>query len=127
MKNEAYLTDGKTYVDHWNGEKWEPLSDDQQQALLRRIARKEIALLWRGSGRVAEFYLPPLPKEVRYPDVHVSLTGGDGNAYAIIVRAKRAMRREGIHPAMIEAFRDEAMSGDYDHLIRTCMAWVTVE
>jgi len=25
-----------------------------------------------------------------------------------------------------DAFMDEAMSGDYDHLLQTCMKWVSV-
>jgi hypothetical protein len=27
----------------------------------------------------------------------------------------------------IKQFQDEALSGDYDHLLQTCMAWVEVE
>lgn len=63
--------------------------------------------------------------EVKYPDVEVQLTGVDGNAFSVMGAVSRALRRAG-HADDIEAFHEEAMAGDYDHLLRTCMAWVTV-
>ncbi len=36
------------------------------------------------------------------------------------------MRRAGVPPTEIEAFRVEAMSGDYDNLLATAMKWVDV-
>ena len=44
---KAYLTDGRTWVSVWDGEKWVP---DK----LRKLGRAP--LIWR-SERVAEFYL----------------------------------------------------------------------
>lgn len=63
----------------------------------------------------------------RYPEIEVQLTGRDGNAFAILGEVQRALRRAGVEPDEIDAFRAEATSGDYDHLLRTCMAWVEVE
>jgi hypothetical protein len=37
------------------------------------------------------------------------------------------MRRAGIPEEVIERFVDEATSGDYNHLVATCMRWVDVE
>ena len=37
----------------------------------------------------------------------------------------RALRRAGNSPAVIQQFRDEAMSGDYDHLLQTALAYIT--
>ena len=39
----------------------------------------------------------------------------------------RALRHEGVEKEEIDQFMQEAMSGDYDHLLQTCMAWVEVE
>lgn len=63
----------------------------------------------------------------KYPDVTVRLVGEDGNAFAILGRVVRAMRKAEIGSAEIKAFQDEATSGDYDNLLATCMRWVTCE
>lgn len=63
----------------------------------------------------------------RYPEIKVRLVGEDGNAYAIVGRVVQAMRRSGIAPLMIDAFRSEAYGGDYDNLLRTCLEWVSCD
>ena len=62
----------------------------------------------------------------RYPDITVKLVGEDGNTYAIMGmgRVTRALRRHGIEDAEIDQFLTECRSGDYDHLVATCMQWV---
>ena len=60
----------------------------------------------------------------RYPHVTVQLTGEDGNAFSIIGRVTGALRAEGVSQEIISQFTAEAMSGDYDHLLQTCMKWV---
>lgn len=67
------------------------------------------------------------PSGVRYPDVTVELTGIEGNAGSVMGAVSRALRRAGVPSAEIDEFRSECMSGDYDHLLQTCMAWVAVE
>jgi hypothetical protein len=62
----------------------------------------------------------------RYPDVEVQLSGEDGNPFMIIGRVSRALRHAGASREEISRFRDEAMSGDYDHVLRTCMEWIVV-
>lgn len=62
--------------------------------------------------------------QIKYPEVHVQLTGKDGNAFAIIGRVQRAMQAAGIPQAEIEAFIQEATSGDYNHLLQTAMKTV---
>lgn len=62
---------------------------------------------------------------VRFPEITVQLSGEDGNAFAILARVRGAMKAAGLPAAVIEAFTDEASSGDYDDLLRTCMRWVT--
>jgi hypothetical protein len=61
-----------------------------------------------------------------YTNATVKLVGEDGNAFAILARVKRAIRQSD-HPELAEAFIAEATSGDYDHLLSTCMRYVTVE
>jgi len=62
----------------------------------------------------------------KYPDVEVQLTGEDGNAFFIIGRVGKAMRRAGIANDEIEAFRKEAMSGDYNGVLQAAMKYVNV-
>ena len=55
------------------------------------------------------------------------LSGTDGNAFGIIGRVIRALRTGGDDAkALIEPFKEEAMSGDYDHVIQTAMEYVEI-
>ena len=63
----------------------------------------------------------------KYPEVQVRLVGEDGNAFAILGRVQKALKRAGVDADEIKAFHDEATSGDYNHLLRTCMAWVDTD
>ena len=65
--------------------------------------------------------------EIKYPNITVQLTGEDGNAFAILVKVKRALRKGGVGEEEIGEFREDAMSGDYDHLLMTAMNWVDVQ
>ena len=65
--------------------------------------------------------------DVKFPDITVQLTGEDGNAFAIMGQCSRAMRKAGCSKEEIDAFMTEAQSGDYDHLLQTCMTWFNVE
>ncbi|MCL2780004.1 MAG: hypothetical protein FWD74_00655 [Actinomycetia bacterium] len=64
---------------------------------------------------------------MKYPDITVRLTGTDGNAFAVLGTVRRALQTAAVEPDEIDAFYAEAASGDYDHLLTTCMAWVDVE
>jgi hypothetical protein len=61
----------------------------------------------------------------KFPDVQVRLTGEDGNAFAIIGKVSKALKRAGHGDAAAE-FQAEAMSGDYNHLLATAMDYVDV-
>jgi hypothetical protein len=63
--------------------------------------------------------------EPRYPDIHLQLTGEDGNAFGILGRALREMRNARLDASTQEEFLAEAKSGDYDHLLLTCLKWFT--
>jgi hypothetical protein len=61
----------------------------------------------------------------KHPDVSVDLLGADGNAFAIIARVRKAMRRSGLGEAELQAYTDEAKSGDYANVLATTRRWVT--
>jgi hypothetical protein len=63
----------------------------------------------------------------KHPEITVKLVGGDGNAFAVLGSVIRAMRAAKLPDDEIRQFRDEAMSGDYDKLLQTCMKWVEVD
>jgi hypothetical protein len=56
----------------------------------------------------------------------VQLSGNDGNAFSIIGRVSKALRDNG-EGDKVRQFQTEATSGDYDHLLQTCMKYVDVE
>jgi hypothetical protein len=55
--------------------------------------------------------------------VSLPLVGEDGNAFAIMGRASRAMQRAGFTRDERDEYQTEAMSGDYDHLLQTTMLY----
>ena len=61
------------------------------------------------------------PKKLR-----VELSGADGNAFSIIARGTKALRRAG-RASEIDAFTTEARSGDYDHVLQTMFKWFDVD
>ena len=60
----------------------------------------------------------------RYPDIEVQLTGEDGNAFQIIMRVAKALYKHEAPPEDIKEFISEAKSGDYNHVLVTCLDWV---
>jgi hypothetical protein len=62
---------------------------------------------------------------IRFPHVRVQLVGADGNAFAILGRVSKAMRRAGVSDDDVAAYFAEATAGDYDHLL--CVTMRTVD
>lgn len=62
-----------------------------------------------------------------HPDITLQLTGEDGNALAILGRAVSAARKAGLASDEINTFRKEALRGDYNQLLQTCMARFSVQ
>lgn len=62
----------------------------------------------------------------KYPEVHVQLTGNDGNAFAILGRCRAAARAKNVPLNECNEFIDEATTGDYNHLLATAMKWFTI-
>ena len=57
----------------------------------------------------------------------LELTGHDGNAFAILGSAMRVAGKAGWTKEEVDKFMNEAQSGDYDHLLQTCMKYFDVE
>lgn len=62
----------------------------------------------------------------KYPDIEVQLSGEDGNAFFIIGRVRRALRKAGVSSEECDEFSNEAMSGDYQHVLQTAGRWVSI-
>jgi len=54
-------------------------------------------------------------KRVKRPAL--KLTGVDGNAFVILGLARSVGKKAGWSEAELDAMSDEAMTGDYDHLL----------
>jgi hypothetical protein len=61
-----------------------------------------------------------------YEKISVELTEEDGNAFAIMAKITRALRKGGASDTDIEKYQAESMSGSYDNLLQTAMKWVNV-
>jgi hypothetical protein len=62
----------------------------------------------------------------KYPRIVVSLINQDGNAFSILGKTIREMRRNHVSEHEINAFVKEASSGDYDHLLAVVQKYVQV-
>ena len=58
-------------------------------------------------------------------NIEVELVGQDGNAFAIMGAVIKALRRNG-YENLVDEYKKEAMSGDYDNLLRVTMDYVEV-
>ncbi len=63
---------------------------------------------------------------IKYPEIEVQLVGGDGNAFAIMGAVNTALRRGGVDKAERDEYMEQSMSGDYNNVLMTAMAWVSV-
>lgn len=51
----------------------------------------------------------------------LKLVGEDGNVFFILGKAVRVARQAGWSEEKIEKFKEDAMSGDYNNVLRLCM------
>ena len=65
----------------------------------------------------------------KYPNILITLDmdGPGGNVFSIVGRVQRALRSEGVSHDEREKFKNEAISGDYKHVLETVREWVEVE
>ena len=59
-------------------------------------------------------------------NIVVNLIGQDGNAYFILGRVIKALKKAG-RTDLVEEYKKEATKGDYNHLLATTMEYVEVE
>jgi len=57
----------------------------------------------------------------------VKLIGQNGNAFSVMGNVKRALKRAGADQEYIDQYLEEAISGDYNHLLTVSMKYVNVE
>lgn len=62
-----------------------------------------------------------VPAETIHPGIE--LVGLDGNAFAVMGAMAKALRRAGNPPEIIDSYTEQAISGDYDHLLIVTMAF----
>jgi len=60
-------------------------------------------------------------------DFTVKLIGEDGNAFFILGKVRQALQKAGADKEYLDTFLNEARSGDYDHLLQTCMEYVEIK
>jgi len=57
----------------------------------------------------------------------LQLSGQDGNVFFILGSAQKVARKAGWTKEKIEQFMKEAMSGDYDRALQTCIEYFDVQ
>jgi hypothetical protein len=63
---------------------------------------------------------------VPFTDVKVKLIGEDGNAFHIIGKVSKALRKAGYDQEFIKEYQRQATSSDYNNLLQTTMCYVEV-
>lgn len=91
---------------------------------------EEYAAQWIATGRNPievnpESVLPVSENPIIRP--RLKLTGQDGNAFSILGLASQALQKAGASQQTTEAYKREATSGDYNHLLATTMKYCQVE
>ena len=64
---------------------------------------------------------------IKYPNIVVDLSTIDGNAFSVMGAVTRAMKKHGLPTSEVDAYRKEAMSGNYNNLLTVTMNWVAVD
>lgn len=64
--------------------------------------------------------------EVKYPRIFVGLIGGDGNAFTILGKVIKALKKANIPAEEVKKYEAEATSNDYNSLLVITMNWVHV-
>lgn len=74
-----------------------------------------------------------MSEAIQYPQIKVKLAGEDSNAFSILGRVTSAIKAglRDTYPMseikdICDAYRKDATSGDYDHLLQVTMNYVSV-
>jgi hypothetical protein len=95
---------------------------------------KAQSLINNHAAHAGVFYVPEcpdcqeknVPDLIKLPRATVDLSDCNGNAIAVVQRTMRALRGAGWTRDQCDAFRKEALTGDYDHVLQTCMKYAEV-
>ena len=83
-----------------------------------------LELLCAIKSQILDEQAVPIP-EPKFPEVHVQLSGEDGNVFAVIGRVRQALRKGGATVDDVKAFTDEVgASRSYDEALLVVMRWV---
>ncbi len=85
-------------------------------------------ILKKKAATVAEVPVSKMPKvkiAKRKTDIQVELIGEDGNAYCILGRVSKALKRGG-YPELAAEYLKKATESDYDNLLNVTMEYVEV-
>ena len=62
-----------------------------------------------------------VPEGIIRPEVE--LVGEDGNAFSILGRVSKALKSAGNDQSVVDSYMEQAMAGDYDHLLAVTLAF----
>ena len=68
----------------------------------------------------------PADRAAPLTDAVVRIVGTDGNAFAVLGYVRRCILCSN-RPELANEFMQEATAGDYNHLLVTCMRYVTIK
>lgn len=54
----------------------------------------------------------------------VELVGEDGNAFSVMGIVQKGLQRAGNDQSVVDNYLEQAMGGDYDHLLAVSMAFI---
>lgn len=72
---------------------------------------------------------PPVSRPedtAKYPNIVVPLVNEDANAFSIASRVRGALKRAGVSEEECAEYFNDALSGDYTHVLTTTLKWVNV-
>lgn len=89
--------------------------------LIRKRGDCDLPQRARVRGRHRGYRVADFERREEMKKVKLKLVGLDGNAYSILSAFRRTALNQGWTEAAIKRVLDEAMSGDYNHMLSTIM------
>lgn len=62
----------------------------------------------------------------KYIHIKIKLIGKNGNAFSILAKVNKKLEKHNVPQQDRDLFLKQAMSGDYNNLLRVCMNWFTI-
>ena len=64
---------------------------------------------------------------MKHPEIEIQLTGQDGNVFVLLGIVLTTLKKAKLPKSEIDEFKKQAMSGDYDNFLQTCMEWFNIQ